>query len=259
MTVISIRNLSWETHDKKVLNSIHWEIYANEHWVLLGRNGSGKTSLINFLYGYSSPTSGEIIIFGKKHGEFSLRELQKKIGILESSHQEKRLQRTLTVRDILATGLLSTIGLYADLANWQLEKLESMIRENPWLNPEQNFESLSAGEKKKILLLRALINEPEVLILDEPCSSFDMHAREDFFQLLNEYYTKRKFTSILITHRVDEIPSFYTHAFLLWKGECIAQGKIQEVFTEKNLSKTFELNLHVTRMYGKYFLIPKSN
>ncbi len=257
MFIVSIHNLSWETLNKKILTSIDWEISPNEHWVLLGRNGSGKTSLINFLYGYATPTSGEIFVFEKKIGEFPLRELQKRIGILESSHQENRTQKNLNVREILATGYLSTIGLYSNLEDFQLEKLESLIQENPWLDPEQNFDSLSAGEKKKVLLLRALANEPEILILDEPCSSFDIHAREDFFQLLSHIYLKRKFTSILITHRVDEIPNFYSHAFLLNKGKCIAQGKIEEVLTKGNLSETFELNLDVERIHGRYFLIPK--
>ncbi|MCX7998503.1 MAG: ATP-binding cassette domain-containing protein [Leptospiraceae bacterium] len=254
-TLISIQNLIWEVNNKTVLHSIHWNILKNEHWVLLGRNGSGKTSLINFLYGYKHPTLGEIEVFGKRYGEYSLREIQKRIGILEASHQESRLQRNLTVKEILMTGFLSTIGLYSDINDAQRKKLEILLQENPWINPEQNFDTLSAGEKKKVLLLRALANEPEILILDEPCSSLDVHAREDFYSLLYSYYKKKEFTSILITHRVDEVPKFYTHAFLMKNGKCVAQGKINEVFTKENLSRTFDLQLDIEKRNGRYFFI----
>jgi len=254
---LSISSLSWKVENKVVLDSINWEIKANENWVLLGKNGSGKTSLINFLFGYKWPTSGSIQVLGKTYGDYPLREIQKYIGILESSHQETRIQRQLTVRDILRTGLLNSIGLYSQTTKSQEEIIEKTLESNSWIYPEQNFDTLSSGEKRKVLLLRALIKKPRILILDEPTANLDIHAREDFFELLTEYHQKNEFVCILITHRIDEIPSFFTHAFLIHNGKTIYQGKIEEAFQEKYLSKTFGLNLEVYKKEKTYFLVVK--
>ena len=251
--MLELKNVSFVRSDRYILRNINISIEPNQNWVILGKNGSGKTTLINLIFGYHWPTVGIVKVFGKTYGEFPVRNIQRRIGILQSYYQEERVQRNLSVKEVIATGLLNSIGIYSDLNSSQEEKLELILKKNLWIkNPDQNYSLLSAGEKKKILLLRALISDPEILILDEPCSSLDLSAREDFFALLEAYKLNGR-TIILITHRTDEIPNYFNYALLLKDGEIVASGLKEKIFTSDNLSNTYDLKVELIERSGQYF------
>lgn len=251
--MIELDRLSFVRDGRYILKDITLSIGEKQNWIILGKNGSGKTTLINILFGHLWSTTGKVKVLGKVYGEYPLRDLQKNIGILQSGYQEERLQRNLSVTDVLASGLLNSIGIYSKLNKNENEKVQRLIKNNPWIkDPNQNYGLLSSGEKKKVLLLRALISEPTILILDEPCSNLDIAAREDFFSLLEKYKTSSK-CIILITHRTDEIPVYFDYACLIKEGEIIASGLKKSIFTSENLSNTYDVKVNLIEKDGQYF------
>ncbi len=255
--MIKIQQVEVWKDERKTLSISEWETFPEENWVVLGRNGAGKTTLLNLLYGFIWPTVGEVSVLGMKYGETPITEIRSKIGILEPTHQESRLQRYLTVKEILYTGILGTIGLYQSISKEQEEVVEKTIEKQKWIqDPLQKFDTLSSGEKKKILLARAMLGEPELLLLDEPTSSLDLTAREEFYTILEEYKKSHPFQSILITHRTEEIPTFYTNALLLSSGTVLAKGKMEDVLEEKNLSSLYGIPVKVHKTSGRYFCVP---
>lgn len=247
--MIYLKHLTSIKKGKMILDNFSLEIQEGEHWVFLGRNGAGKTTLINFLYGYDWPTSGEVIAFAEKYGESPLRPIQEKMGILESSHQASLLQKNLTVREILITGIHKTIGIFREITVEQKKITDSILQEFGLDNfSDRLFLTLSSGEKSKILLLRSIISRPELLILDEPTANLDLTARLEFFRILESVFqgsivpnTPSLRSSILITHRIEEIPEFYTHICLFKKGRNIASGAIHEILTVPNLMELYDL------------------
>ncbi|MCG6167675.1 ABC transporter ATP-binding protein [Leptospira sanjuanensis] len=257
-SLLSIEEVSYKPTGKTILDRVSFSIEENEHCVLLGRNGAGKSTLVNLIYGMIWATSGTIRLFHETYGETAIQDLRKRIGILDASQQENSLQRKLTLLDVVLTGLFHTIGYYRDPIPEEESKALRILEESNLISKKDQFYgTLSSGEKKKALFLRSLVSEPDLLILDEPCSSLDLTAREDFIGFLKEYHSKRKFTSLYITHRPEEIPEFYSKAVLLKEGKVVHTGPIEECFTEKNLNELYDLSLQVNRINGTWSVIAK--
>ncbi|TGL80320.1 ABC transporter ATP-binding protein [Leptospira yasudae] len=257
-SLLSVEEVSYKPTGKTILDRVSFSIEENEHCVLLGRNGAGKSTLVNLIYGMIWATSGTIRLFHETYGETAIQDLRKRIGILDASQQENSLQRKLTVLDVVLTGLFHTIGYYRDPSPEEESRALNILEESNLLSKKDQFyATLSSGEKKKVLFLRSLVSEPDLLILDEPCSSLDLTAREDFIGFLKEYHSKRKFTSLYITHRPEEIPEFYMKAVLLKEGKVIHTGPIEGCFTEKNLNELYDLSLQVNRINGTWSVIAK--
>lgn len=256
--MIDFKNINFYRDNISILRDINFKLSPGDDCVILGKNGSGKSTLINLIYGYFWPTEGEISIFGNKFGEIPLKVLQKQIGILEPSHQESRLQRNLSVRDIIGTGILSTIGYYGVLSHEQEHYLDFVLSSCTWLNnPSQRFDTLSAGEKKKVLLQRALINKPKLLILDEPCSSLDYPSREDFLNELEKLKNSLNFTILYVTHRVEEILPFFKIGLFLNNGTILKFDHLNQILTDSVISELYDLNLKINTIEGRYSLIPQ--
>ncbi|OEF95718.1 ABC transporter ATP-binding protein [Desulfuribacillus alkaliarsenatis] len=244
--VLHITNLSWRREQKYILQNINWSIRHGEHWALLGLNGSGKTTLLNIINGYIWPTSGEVEVLGKKFGSFDLRVLRKSIGWVSSSLQEK-LYRNETAEDIIISGKYATIGLYdnpveddRDLAMQQLQLLdcEHLFK--------RTYNTLSQGERQKVLIARALMSSPKLLILDEPCAGLDVFSREHLLNTIESLAQQVDApTLIYVTHHIEEIMPVFNKTLLLKQGTVHSGGNTQEVLTSSRLSNFFNHNVEV--------------
>ena len=251
---IHLINVSLIRGSTNVLENISLTLNQFEDCIILGRNGSGKSSLINLIYGYNWCTEGDVYIFGNKFGEFPLKEVQSQIGIVESSHQETRLQRGLSIKEIISTGIFSTIGYYNELSMDEEIIIDKIIQSAKWIkDPSQKYDTLSSGEKKKTLLLRALVKKPKLLILDEPCSSLDIPSREDFLNLLSRLKKEYNFTTLYITHKTEEILPFFQKIILLKDGRLLKFGTLSNCMTDEVLSELYGLPLSIHKIENTYF------
>jgi iron complex transport system ATP-binding protein len=239
---------------RRILHEISWTVPEREHWVVLGPNGSGKTTLLQLLAGYLWPTNGRITVLGERFGEVDLRELRKRIGWVGSFLQVQipPSQRPL---DLIVSGKFASLGIFEkplpeDYANARAlaEKLQcSHIVDQP-------YSVLSQGEKQRLLIARALIHHPRLLILDEPCAGLDLVARE---QLLGSLETLGRTpggpTMVLVTHHLEEITPVFSHVLLLKEGRCAGQGRKEELLNDRLLSSVFGMALRVERTGDRYW------
>ncbi|HMZ62134.1 MAG TPA: ATP-binding cassette domain-containing protein [Leptospiraceae bacterium] len=255
--IFSLSDIRFERGAENILKNVSWDMHPNEDWLLFGPNGSGKSTLISILFGILWPTAGTVTVFGEKYGESLLKNIQKRIGILHSGFQYNMLQRNLTASEIIGTGLIGTIGLFREFTVEEKETLSELISKNRWLkNPDKQFFLHSDGEKQKILLLRSLISRPELLILDEPMSHLDYGARESFLEFLCEKKSQYGFSSVFITHRLEEMPEFITHALILSEGKTVSKGRLEGVITAENISDVFGIPVSLEKRKGRISVFP---
>jgi iron complex transport system ATP-binding protein len=246
--VIQMRNVSWITEKRHVLKDIDWTVRKREHWAIIGLNGSGKTSLLNLITGYNWPSRGEITVLGKRFGDYDIRELRKRIGLVSSFLQEK-FYATETSEEIVLSGKFATIGLYEKANKTDSEQALRLLRKLQCGHvAKQPYFTLSQGEKQKVLIARALINSPDVLILDEPCAGLDIFSREHLLSSVEKIGKRKSAPTLLyVTHRIEEILPVFTHVLLIRHGRIHSKGKTGEVLTGKNLRDFFGRQVEVLR------------
>lgn len=253
--IVEVKNASITRDSVYLLKDINWKIKKGEHWAVLGLNGSGKTTLLNMLNGYIFPSSGEVSVLGKTLGNYDMRQLRKSIGWVSSVIQD-RLHGYETALDIVLSGKFASIGLYdepndedIDLANRLLEKLSCL----PFA--KRHYQTLSQGEKQRILIARGLMAQPDLLILDEPCTGLDIFARERLLEIIDSLSKDIDFpTLIYVTHHIEEILPNFSHSLLLRRGEVFSQGKTDEMLTSDNLSSFFEAPIICEKSKDRYLL-----
>ena len=247
-----MKNVFLVRDDFYILKNINWIVKQGEHWSIIGLNGSGKTSLLKIISGYIFPSKGEVSVLGKKFGAFDLRELRKSIGWVSSSLQEA-LYSNETVENIVISGKFASIGLYEE------PQEEDMIRAGELLEQfgceslgKRKYFTLSQGEKQKIILARALINSPKLLILDEPCTGLDLFARESFLSLIEDLGNSVNSPSLLyVSHHIDEILTVFKNTLLLKNGSIYSAGKTEIILTEKNLTDFYGKRVEVIWKNGR--------
>lgn len=244
--IINMKNVSLLKQNRVILQNINWEMNEKEQWVILGLNGSGKTSLLNIVTGYQFPSKGDVSVLGNLFGKTNLPELRKQIGFVSSSLD--RFNQTLrfeTVEDIIISGKFASIGIYEQVTSDDRKKAKqilSLLRINH-LEGEV-YDTLSQGEKRKVLLGRALMANPQLLILDEPTLGLDLLTREELLSSIKNIINQQCHV-LFVTHYIEEIIPEITHILLLKDGKIVAKGRKEEILTDKNLSKTFQLPLKV--------------
>lgn len=236
------------------MHEINWTIAQGEHWVILGRNGSGKTSLLSVLTGYLMASHGEITVLGETYGHTDWRELRKQIGLVSSSISQK-INEQENARDIMLSGASARLNYSGDSSAEEAERVQKILGlvECESL-ADRLWQKLSQGERQRVLIGRALMARPKLLIMDEPCAGLDPVAREKFLQFVNRLAAEPSSpTLILVTHHVEEILPLFTHALLLRAGKLLASGLSKTVLTSELLSEAFgapiELNCRNER-YG---------
>jgi iron complex transport system ATP-binding protein len=254
-SVLEVRNLTIQRGSTPMVSDFSWRVRKGEHWAVLGANGCGKTSLFSSLLGYVTPTRGDIFVLGEEYGDSDWPALRKKIGMVSSS-----------VRQMMAESEPAWItvasGKYAMIDFWgtpnQRDKAEAFallkkieceyIANRPWA-------VLSQGERQRILIARALIAKPALLILDEPCAGLDPAAREHFLFFLNRLGQSRGCPAIiLVTHHVEEVMPVFTHVLLMKNGRKLAEGRVSRMLTSELLTKTFETAIEVRKEAERYSL-----
>lgn len=248
--IISVKDVVWKRKGKVILDQISWDVFKGQHWVMIGLNGSGKTSLLNLITGYQWASSGEIHILGHRLGAVELRELRKSIGWVSSSLSERYRERMGdTAKGVVISGKYASVGLeYQTGVTKEDEEraAELLARFEADYLADQPYNQLSNGEKQKVLLARAWMAKPKLLILDEPCSGLDIRAREDLLATIDQIgATPDGPTMIYVTHHIEEIMPSFTHALFIKDGRIVAKGEKKSVLTDAVLEETFKLPVRV--------------
>ncbi|MEW9122427.1 MAG: ABC transporter ATP-binding protein [Thermotaleaceae bacterium] len=253
--VIELKEVSFIRDKKYILKDVNWSVSPGEHWAILGLNGSGKTSLLNMINGYHFPSEGEIAVLGKVFGKFDLRELRKSIGWVSSSLQEK-LYMNESVTDIVLSGKFASIGLYERTEEIDREKALSLLTRLGCADlANRPYQSLSQGEKQKVLIARGLMPSPALLILDEPCTGLDIFSKEQLLSMIEKLSGEADApTLIYVTHHTEEILPVFNHSLLLRRGQVHSSGKTDSVLTEKNLSDFFEASVSFEKIQNRIWL-----
>jgi len=253
--MIKLENVSLDIYGshRRILDDINWHISRGESWILFGRNGSGKTKLLEIITGYLYPSEGEVTRFGCGHIGSDIRELRKKIGYVSSVLREK-FNRDERLIDTVLSGLYASIGLYRKPSVEDIRKARGLLAETNLTGRENDIIGhLSDGEKQKVLMLRALINDPDILILDEPATGLDIGAREDFLDSLKNIMKGRGHSLIYVTHHVEEITPIFNRIFVIDDGKSFFNGTIEEAI-EKNIFTTlFRRKIEVFRRGGRLY------
>ncbi|MGO4347142.1 ABC transporter ATP-binding protein [Paenibacillus sp. MCAF9] len=253
--IIDIHNVSWEQNNNKILEQISWKVNEGEHWCLLGLNGSGKTTLLNMINGYIWPSEGSMAVLGKKFGEFDLRELRKSIGWVSTSLQQK-LYGSETALKIVLSGKFATIGLYDQTDSADMIQAEELMRTlGCTALMERTYNTLSQGEKQRVLIARALMASPKLLILDEPCTGLDVFAREQLLQMIAGVAGEQNAPTIIyVTHHVEEILPCFAKTLLIKKGKVFAANDTSEVLTSALMSDFFGVPVHIEKRHSRNWI-----
>ena len=253
-SVLELSDVSVVRDGNTILDSITWAVDSAERWVILGPNGAGKTTLLSIASASIHPSSGSARVLDDTLGKVDVFELRPRIGFA-STALARRVPATETVLDVVLTAAYSVTGRWNEqyddidtrrarrvLAEWTLDHLE-----------DRKFGSLSDGEQKRVQIARAVMTDPELLLLDEPAASLDLGAREELLQLLGGYASSDQAPGIvMVTHHVEEIPRAFTHALLLKNGRIQAAGALTDVITDDALSETFDMKIAVEQHDGRF-------
>ena len=253
--ILEIENLSVRRGGKTILGPLNWQVLEGQRWVVLGPNGAGKTTLLQVCSSLIHPTSGSIKILGEQLGKVDVFELRTRIGLTSSALVEQLPADELVI-DVVLTAAYAMLGRWQEKYDlWDESRAMALltalgVRELG----DRNFGSLSEGEKKRVQIARALMADPELLLLDEPASSLDLGGREDLRKRI-EVFAKDPLApaTVIVTHHIEEIPAGTTHALLLKEGSEVAKGDINTVITDLNLSNAYGLPISVQSEGGRFF------
>jgi len=253
--IVSLTNVHYIRNKKAILSDVNWSIERGQHWALLGANGSGKTTVLKIVTGYEWPSRGEVCVLGHRFGQCDIRELRKSIGWV-STALEQKVPRQLTATQVVASGIDASIGVYRDFTpDEESRVIETLETVNASPVADRAFGLLSQGEQQRVLIARALIIEPRLLILDEPCAGLDPTARHQFLDDMGSLSSGHDApTLIFVTHHIEEIRPWITKVLAISEGSIAAKGSREEVLCDQVLGRVFNTQCEVHKTNGEFHL-----
>jgi iron complex transport system ATP-binding protein len=252
--VIAVDSVTVRRGSTYLVRDVDWKVELDERWVVLGPNGAGKTTLLNLASARLHPTHGTVHLLGERLGRVDVNELRTRIGLASASIAE-RIPPDETVRDVVVTASWSVLGRWRESYDRMDVARAGALLEQLGMAAlaDRAYGTLSEGERKRTQIARALMTDPELLLLDEPAAGLDLGGREDLVRRLGELALDPDAPAmVLVTHHVEEIPPGFTHALLVREGAIVAAGLLRDTLTAENLSKTFGLPLALTVADGRY-------
>lgn len=253
--ILQVSGLTIIRGQTRILDDLHWTVQPREHWAILGSNGSGKTSLLSALTGYLTPTRGEIAVLGQRYGATDWRELRVHIGLVSSSIRQMMAEAEPALHTVIS-GKYAVIDLWMRIKKEDraeameiLEQVEAAyLADRPW-------GVLSQGERQRVLIGRAMMARPRILILDEPAAGLDPVARENFLAFIQRLGSRRDAPALLlVTHHIEEIMPVFSHALLLREGRVLAAGPKKATLTSASLSEVFNAQCTLQRRDDRFSL-----
>jgi iron complex transport system ATP-binding protein len=255
LPILEVSGLTILRGKTRILDDLSWGVQPGEHWTILGSNGSGKTSLLSALTGYLTPTHGEVTVLGQRYGATDWRDLRVHIGLVSSSIRQMMAEAEPAVHTVIS-GKYAVIDLWGRIKKEDraeameiLEQVEARyLAERPW-------GVLSQGERQRVLIGRALMARPRILILDEPAAGLDPVARENFLSFIQRLGSRRDAPALLlVTHHIEEIMPVFSHALLLREGRLLAAGPKRTTLTSARLSEVFNATCTLQRRHDRFSL-----
>lgn len=254
-TILKVSNLGIHRGKTTILKNVNWQVNRGEHWVILGANGSGKTSLLSALTAYFTPSQGTIEVLGNTFGRANWQALRLQIGLVSSSIRQLMAESEPALQTVVS-GKYAMIDYWGRVTRADHARARRILRQVECLYlADRPWTVLSQGERQRVLIGRALMAKPRLLILDEPCAGLDPAAREHFLRFLQRLGTERNSPAlILVTHHVEEIMPVFSHVLMLKHGQVLASGEMRATLTSARLTDAFDAEFDLRRQQGRYQL-----
>ncbi|MDL2310961.1 ATP-binding cassette domain-containing protein [Peptostreptococcaceae bacterium OttesenSCG-928-C18] len=245
--VLAFEGITFKRDGREILKGVDWKIKEGEKWVLLGLNGSGKSTLLGMIPVFTHPTSGMLRVFEKTFGKYPWDKVKTRVGFVSSTMNS--FLNTLNyykLEEIIISGKYSTIGIYNDLEDEDYILARKLMKDfDLEYLKEVTFLNQSQGEQRRTLIARAFMNNPELMILDEPCANLDLKSREYLLKTLNEKYKKANNALVYVTHSIEEIFPAVTHVAIMEDGRVIHKGFKEDIIKENLLSKIYNCKIKI--------------
>lgn len=248
MAIIETGGLGCKIGYRYLLKDINWQVQQGEHWIVFGMNGCGKTTLLSIIAGFRAHTHGDLQVFGEPYTKENILEFRKKIGFISSSFFDKALSCEAAL-DIVLSGKFGTLGVSYEISNQDVMHAKALLKELR-LGDKINrpFDLMSKGERQNVLIARALMGKPEILVLDEPGTGLDVFAREYMLSTVQDLAENTNMTIIYVTHYTEEILPCFENCMLMRAGRIYAQGKTEDLFTNQTISALLDYPVHVAQL-----------
>lgn len=250
--IIDVKDLYCIHGNRFTLTNINWQVERGSNWLVFGLNGSGKTTLLSIIAGFTEGSRGTVKVFGHEYDKDNTLDLRKKIGWVSSSFFDKYYYNE-TALNIVLSGLFGTLGVSGLVSDDQMKKALNLLKELHLEKKENRvFSTMSKGERQNVMIARALISNPEILVLDEPGNGLDVLAREYMLETVMRLSKEKNITILYVTHYVEEILPIFDNALMLKDGLIYKIGETEKIFTTEQLSEYFNHNIEIIHKDGRY-------